>query len=439
MDKNSTSVSALATAPTVKKVNRSLKVHKLQRLVMQDQRRFRVIVAGRRWGKTQLSKISLVRFAAAKSRQLVWYVAPTYQMARGIMWDDLKASVPREWIKKVNETRMSILLMNNSRIELKGADKPDTLRGVGLHFVVIDEAQDIKEETWEMVLQPTLATTNGRALFIGTPKAFNWLYDKFMLGQRGKTVQDERGRWVRNDWTSWQFPTITSPFIPKKEIEERRRDMDPKSFRQEFEASFETMSGRVYYPFDRKIHVGDCPFNPRLPIYVGMDFNIDPMSAIVMQEQPNGEIWVVDEAVLYGSNVQETADELARRYFKNMGQITIFPDPAGNNRNHDRGETSLDILREAGFDDILFKRKHPLVQDRINTVNRLLKTADGRVMLKIDRGCRKFIESLEQTIYKEGTREVDKKKGTEHAADAFGYYADYRHPMRKALILGVSI
>ncbi len=437
--RDSTSTHALATAPTVKKVNRSLKVHKLQRLVMQDRRRFRVIVAGRRWGKTQLSKISLVRSAAAKSKQLVWYVAPTYQMARGIMWDDLKASVPREWVKKINETRMSILLMNNSRIELKGADKPDTLRGVGLHFVVIDEAQDIKEETWEMVLQPTLATTNGRALFIGTPKAFNWLYDKFMLGQRGKTVQDARGRFVKNDWISWQFPTITSPFIPKKEIEERRRDMDPKSFRQEFEASFETMSGRVYYPFDRSIHVTDCAFNPRLPIYIGMDFNIDPMSAIVIQEQPNGEIWVVDEAVLYGSNVQETADELARRYFKHMGQITIFPDPAGNNRNHDRGETSLDILREAGFDEILFKRKHPLVQDRINTVNRLLKTADGRVMMKIDRGCRKFIESLEQTIYKEGTREVDKKKGTEHAADAFGYFADYRHPMRKALILGVSI
>jgi hypothetical protein len=440
-----TAFSALATSEQVKKINPSLKFHRLQKLVHQDRRRFRVIVAGRRWGKSQLSKITLILSAATKKKQLVWYVAPTYQMARGILWDDLKAAIPRDWIARgtgglrINETRMSIHLVNGSRIELKGADKPDTLRGVGLHFVVIDEAQDIKAETWEMVLQPTLATTNGRALFIGTPKAFNWLYDKFMLGQRGSTVLDERGRLVPNEWKSWQFPTITSPFIPKKEIEARKRDMDPKSFRQEFEASFETMSGRVYYPFDRNIHVTDCPFNPRLPIYVGMDFNIDPMSAIVVQEQPNGEIWVVDEAVLYGSNVQETADELARRYFKHMGQTTIFPDPAGNNRNHDRGETSLDILREAGFDSILFKRKHPLVQDRVNTVNRLLMAGDGRVILKIDRGCRKFIESLEQTIYKEGTREVDKTKGTEHAADAFGYYADYRHPMRKALILGVSI
>lgn len=417
----------------------SLKVHRYQKIVMHDPRRFRVVVAGRRWGKTQVSKISLIRFAAEQGKRLVWYVAPTYQQARDIMWDDLKASIPRAWIRKIHETRMIIYLINGSKIQLKGADKPDSLRGVGLHFVVIDEAQDIKEETWETVLQPTLATTNGRALFIGTPKSYNWLYDRFMLGQRGDYVLDERKRRVPNEWKSWQFPTITSPFIPRREIEARRRDMDPKSFRQEFQASFEAMSGRVYYPFDRNEHVGDYPFNPKLPIYIGMDFNIDPMSSIVIQEQPNGEIWVVDECVLYGSNAQETADELMRRYFKYVNQISIYPDPAGNNRNHDRGESSLDILREAGFRKIYFKNKHPLVQDRVNAVNRLLRTAEGEIRLRVNYSCRKFIDSLEQTIYKEGSREVDKSLGVEHATDAFGYYADFRHPMRKMKILGVSI
>lgn len=421
--------------------NPSLKLHKFQKIVMNARQRFRVVVAGRRWGKTQVSKIALVKAAAAKPRQLVWYVAPTYQQARDIMWDDLKASVPRAWIAKngINEQRMSIRLVNGSRISLKGADKPDSLRGVGLHFVVIDEAQDIKSETWDLVLQPTLATTNGRALFIGTPKAYNWLYDKYMLGQRGDTVQDERKRMVPNEWASWQFPTITSPFIPRREIEARRRDMDPRSFRQEFEASFESMSGRVYYPFNREDHIGDCPFDPKAPIYIGMDFNIDPMSAVIVQEKANGEIWVVDERVMYGSNAQEMADELARSYYRYFNQISIYPDPAGNNRNHDRGESSLDILREAGFRKIYFRNKHPLVQDRVNSVNRLLLTAEGEVRIRIDRKCRKFIDSIEQTIYKEGSREVDKSQGTEHAMDAFGYYAEFRHPMRKMKILGVSI
>lgn len=419
--------------------NTSLKLHRLQKVVMHDQHRFRVVVAGRRWGKTQVSKISLIKAAANKRNQLVWYVAPTYQMARDIMWDDLRLSLPKAWIKKMNETRMTIWLVNGSRIHLKGADKPDSLRGVGLHFVVIDEAQDIKEETWEEVLMPTLATTNGRAIFIGTPKSYNWLYHRYMLGQRGPTVRDHKNRIVPNEWMSWQFPTISSPFIPRREIEARRRDMDPRSFRQEFEASFETMSGRVYYPFDRNEHVGDCPFDPRLPIYIGMDFNIDPMSCIIIQERPNGEIWVVDEAVLYGSNTQEAADELARRYFRYFNQITIFPDPAGDNRNNGRGETNLEILRDAGFKKIQFKRKHPAVQDRVNSVNRLLRTAEGEIRLKVDRKCRKFIDSLEQTIYKEGSREVDKSLGTEHAADAFGYYSDLRWPVRKVNILGVSI
>ncbi|MBY3231866.1 phage terminase large subunit [Rhizobium laguerreae] len=417
----------------------SLKLHRLQKVVMNDPHRFRVVVAGRRWGKTQVSKISLIKFAAVRQKQLIWYVAPTYAMARDLMWKPLKAAMPKGWIKKINESRMEMLLINGSEISLKGADKPDSLRGVGLDFVVIDEAQDIKEETWEEVLMPTLATTNGRALFIGTPKSYNWLYHRFMLGQRGPMVKDHRKRLVANEWMSWQFPTITSPFIPRKEIEARRRDMDPRSFRQEFEASFETMSGRVYYPFNRNEHVGDFPFNPKLPIYIGMDFNIDPMSSIIIQEQPDGEIWVVDEAVMYGSNVQETADELSRRYFRYFNQISIYPDPAGNNRNHDRGESSLDILREAGFKRIYFKRKHPAVQDRINSVNRLLYTAEGETRLRVNSTCRKFIDSLEQTIYKEGTNEVDKTQGNEHATDAFGYYADFRHPMKKSLILGVSI
>jgi len=419
--------------------NSSLKLHRFQKLVLSDRRRFRVIVAGRRWGKTQCAKIALVKAAAAKNGQLVWYVAPTYQMARDILWDDLKASIPISWIAKVNETRMVIYLINGSRIHLKGADKPDTLRGVGLHFLVVDEAQDVKEETWEEVLRPTLASTGGRAIFIATPKSFNWLHGKYVLGQRGATYVDEQGRTVVNDWMSWQFPTITSPFIPRAEIVQARRDMDPRSFRQEFEASFESMSGRVYYPFDRAAHVGDYKFDPKLPIYVGMDFNIDPMSLVIIQERPNGEIWVVDEAILYGSNTEEATNELARRYFKYMNQISIFPDPAGGNRNHDRGESSLDILRDAGFKAIYYKRKHPLVADRVNAVNRLLRTAEGHIRLKVDRNCRKFIDSLEQTIYKEGSREVNKKLSVEHAADAFGYYADFRHPIRKPTILGLSI
>lgn len=425
--------SALAVAPTeireqFRPPANTLFLHKRQMEVYCSPHRFRVVVAGRRWGKTQLAKISLIKFAR-KPRRLIWYVAPSYRMAKQIMWPDLVEAIPRSWVKKYNETILTITLVNGSKIELKGADNPDTLRGVGIHFLVMDEVQDIQPDAWRKVLRPTLASTGGHALFIGSPKAYNFLYDLWKTGQ----AENNRA------WASWQFPTITSPFIPAAEIEAARSDMDEKSFRQEFEASFESMSGRVYYPFDRKIHVRPCAFNPDLPIWIGQDFNIDPMSSVVFQRQKNGELWAVDEICLPSSNTSELCDELERKYWRFLDQIVIYPDPAGAYRGHQRGESDLDIFRERGFKRQKYRKKHPPVADRVNAVNRMLQAADGTVRLYVDPRCKKFIEAMEQTQYVAGSREVDKRAGVEHAADAGGYCIEFEYPVRKIELLGVSI
>jgi hypothetical protein len=416
----------------------TLSLHPKQMMVFQDKRRFRVVVAGRRWGKSQLSKVLLIKFAQIKRRK-IWYVAPTYKMAKQIMWTDLLEAIPKKWVKKVNETSLCIYLRNGSRIELKGADKADSLRGVGIHFLVLDEFQDMHEETWTKVLRPTLADTGGHAMFIGTPKAYNYLHTVYMMGQRGDEYLDPNGRLRKNEWASWQFPTSTSPFIPAQELEAAKRDMDTKSYMQEFEASFETMSGRVYYPFDRTIHVGKHAFNPKLPIWVGMDFNIDPMSTVIFQLQESGELWAVDEIVQFGSNTEETADALEKKYWRYQKQTVIYPDPAGGQRQHARGETDLDILREKGFKRIKARRKAPMVADRVNAVNRMLRSADGAVRMRIDESCKHFIKSLEQTIYKPGSRDVDKTGGTEHSADAAGYCIDLEFPVRRLELGGLSI
>jgi hypothetical protein len=241
------------------------------------------------------------------------------------------------------------------------------------------------------------------------------------------------------EWRSWQFPTIVSPFVPKREIEQARRDMDPRTFRQEFEASFESMSGRVYYPFDRRKHVGKYPFNPKLPIWVGQDFNVDPMAGAIMQPQPNGEVWVVDEIVMFNSNVDEVCDVLDQRYWRNQNQIMVFPDPAGGNRSHARGESSLDIFRQRGFRKLLYKKKHPPVQDRINAVNKMLLAADGTIRLRVDEKCKNVIDGFEQVAYKEGSPEVDKSLNKEHVLDGLGYCVEYMFPSRRVRGLGVNI
>lgn len=416
----------LTSRPTV-----PLYLHPKQREVFQNPARFRVVVAGRRWGKSQLSKLSILKYSRVKNR-LIWYVSPSYRMSKQIMWPELMSAIPKRWIRKINETNLSITLINGTRIELKGADNADSLRGVGIHFLVMDEVQDIDPEAWTKVLRPTLASTGGHVLFIGTPKAYNFLYELYSMGQRSELQ-------VTNKWMSWQFPTITSPFIPAGEIEAAKADMDEKSFAQEFLASFETMSGRVYYSFERAVHVQSRSFNPNLPIWVGQDFNLDPMSSVIIQPQPNGELWCIDEIVLHGSNTEEVCDELERRYWRFTKNIVIFPDPNGGTKQHARGESDLDIFRERGFPRQKFHRRTPLIADRVNAVNRMLRAADGRVRLYVDPKCRSLITSLDQTMYVKGTRQIDKVADVEHSGDALGYPVEYMFPVRKIQTMGVSL
>tara|TARA_R110002074_G_scaffold5353_3_gene26360 strand:- start:2435 stop:3685 length:1251 start_codon:yes stop_codon:yes gene_type:complete len=410
----------------------SLKLHAGQAKVWRSKSRFKVIVAGRRWGKTQLAKTAIIKKSSIPKR-LIWYVAPSYPMAKDIMWPELLETIPRRWIYKINHTKMSIRLVNKTTIMLKGADNPDSLRGVGLDFVVLDEFQDMHYDTWRKAIRPTLATTGGECMFIGTPKSHNHLYELYMLGQNKNLTKANR-------WESWQFMSIDSPFVPQSEIDEARTELDTKSFKQEFEASFEEAGGRVYYPFKRETHVSsDIAFNPSLPIWVGQDFNRDPMSSVIMQQQPDGVVWVVDEIHIKNSNTEEVVTELERRYWRYIGQTAIFPDPAAGYSQHARGETDLDIFRERGYNKLYFRRKHPPVADRVNCVNRMLMSARGEIKVMFNPKCEQIINSLEKTSYKEGTRLVDKEMSVEHAADAFGYCIEYRFPMRKMIIAGVSI
>lgn len=285
--------------------------------------------------------------------------------------------------------------------------------------------------TYDFTVPDTHSFWSNGFISHNTPKGYNELYNLYKLGQN-------KHKQMTKQWMSWQFPTITSPFIPKSEIEAARRDMDEKSFRAEFLASFESMSGRVYYAFDRKEHIANVEFNPKLPIWIGMDFNIDPMSTVIFQPQPNGQIWAVDELVQVSSNTDDICTELEKRYYKYQNQVTIYPDPAGSSRQHARGESDLDIIREHGFKRIKVKRAHSAVADRINAVNRVLKTANGDIRLFINPKCKHLIDSFEQTLYIAGSRDVDKALGVEHSADAAGYCIEIEFPLRKFKPAGFS-
>jgi hypothetical protein len=216
----------------------NLKVELLpwQQKVFGDTTRFKVIVAGRRCGKSRLSAVSLlVEGLKCPAGSAVLYVAPTQGQARQIIWE-LLLDLGREVIQGTHVNNMDITLINGAKIYVRGADRPDTLRGVSLTFAVLDEVADIKPETWEKVLRAALSDKKGKALFIGTPKGRNWFFDLFNLGQGG---DDE-------EWKSWHFTTRDNPLIDPKEIDAAKKTLSTFAFKQEYEASFDNAGAGIF-------------------------------------------------------------------------------------------------------------------------------------------------------------------------------------------------
>ena len=178
-----------------------------QKEVFQDKSRFKVIAAGRRCGKSRLAATTLlIEGLRCPAGSAVLYVAPTNGQARQIIWHVLM-EIGREVISNSHINNMDITLVNGAMIYVRGADRPDTLRGVSLTYAVLDEVADIKQEAWEQVIRASLSDKKGRAIFIGTPKGRNWFYDLFKLGETG---EDE-------DWKSWHFTTKDNPLMDPKE------------------------------------------------------------------------------------------------------------------------------------------------------------------------------------------------------------------------------
>jgi hypothetical protein len=358
----------------------------------------------------------------------VWYVAPTYRQSKQIVWRKLKHKLQDlRWTKKINEAELSITLKNNSTISLKGADNADSLRGVGLDFMVMDEFADIDPEAWYEVLRPTLADKQGKALFIGTPKGIgNWAHDLYNMPVDSPEA-----------WSSFQYTTIDGGNVKPEEIEAAKKDLDERTFRQEFMATFETYSGRIYYAFERKDNVR--PINLTDPtgpfkdikqqiLHLGIDFNIDPCSCCIAI-QSGDSLYVIDEIRMFSSNTQELVDEVKARYPNS--KIVCYPDPAGRQRKTSAGgATDITILQNAGF-VVKAPYKHTAVRDRINAVNSRLCDAQGIRHLYFDPKVKYTIEGLERHTYKEGTSQPDKDSGYDHMNDALGYMIDYMFPMHR--------
>lgn len=207
-------------------------LHKGQIDVAKSSARFKVLSAGRRWGKTRLGVWLCLATAMRGGR--AWWVAPTYAMAlEG--WKDLRV-IGARYGMVVKESEKTLITQTGGMVSVRSADNPDRLRGAGLDFIVLDECAFMKEQTWKEVLRPTLTERQGGALFISTPKGYNWFQRLYEDAQN------------LDDWATWQLPTNTNPYVPISELDIAKKEIGSFLYSQEYEAQFVEATGGIIKP-----------------------------------------------------------------------------------------------------------------------------------------------------------------------------------------------
>jgi terminase large subunit-like protein len=400
--------------------------------------RFRVLVAGRRFGKTYLATVELCQ-AAWKQGRLAWYVAPTYKQAKRIAWGPLKLMTRPYWAKLPNETDLRIELTSGGTICLRGADNYDSLRGDGIDFLVLDEYASMAPEAWSEVLRPALADRRGRPLFIGTPRGHNHFYDLY---------HDVQG-W--SEWRTFQFTTEEGGNVSSQELRSATQQLDERTYRQEFQASFESIdTGIVYYAFDRSANVAPVEYNWKLPLVWSLDFNVNPMCSVIGQRDGN-HVYVLDEIVLPDSNTEaalETFMERTRPYVRVSSlpmQLNIYGDSTGDSRRSAASRTDWQTVKDyrerhrSTFNtSYRVARQNPPVKDRVNCTNAKLRNGAGERQLRIDPRCKQLIKDFERVHWKvdpsgNTLAEIDKGDPERtHTSDALGYMIAKEFTMRPA-------
>lgn len=378
-----------------------------------ERKRFAVVAAGRRSGKTELAKRRLVLELSSKKAwpdARYFAAAPTRGQAKRIFWNDLKALIPADWIRKTYETDLCIITKSRSELWVVGLDKPQRIEGTPWNGAVLDEYADMKPMVWGECIRPALSDRAGWCWFIGVPEGFNHYKDLADYAKEG----------IDPDWGFYSW--ASADILPRDEVEAARRILDPRTFRQEYEASFEGASGRVYYAYDRAKHEDSSILvEATRPIIVCCDFNVNPCVWVLAQTD-GVRVKVFDEIVLYNTNTIEMASTLKARYGSHRGGFIVYGDSAGSARST-AGASDYALLSEMGFKDQRVRKANPVVKDRVNAVNAMLQNMRGETRLAHHPSCQTLRRDFETVTWKDSSGVLNKSDADmTHATDALGYF-----------------
>jgi len=348
--------------------------------------------------------------------------APTFAMLRDAtltslfgMMDELEVDFD---IRK-SDGELS-LLSPDSVVLLRSLEEPERLRGTNLAWFAVDELSYTREEGW-LRLEARLRDPNATALSgfgVWTPQGHDWIYKRFIHNPVSGYIC-VRAKPFENRHVLERTPDY---------YERLETSYDPRFYRQEVLGEYvNSKADRVYHCFNRAIHVVRQKYDPQRPLMWALDFNVAPMSSVVVQNF-DGKLSVVDEIVLDRATTDEACQEFENRYRMHSAGLEIFGDASGRNM-HTTGNTDYTMLQSylyrAGFRNVKLRvpSKNPPVLSRVQRVNALLTNALGEVRLEVDPRCKELIADFEEVLFKPESGIVDKVRDLRrtHASDALGY------------------
>jgi hypothetical protein len=406
--------------------------------------RFVAVWAGRRSGKTELAKRRLVAslpvYRGVPATQY-FFGGPTLYQAKRIAWRDFLDFIPRTWTpggyRGCNISYGELWLRcvfptHTATLYVVGLDQPARIEGAAWDGCILDESADLKPETFGRSVRPALADRRGWCWRIGVPKRSGPgapEYREFCDACAAGTYPDGAG-----------FSWLSADILPAAEIQHARETLDPRDFREQYEAAWETVSGQIFHAFHRDYNVRPCPYDPGRPIIVGSDFNVDPMAWAIGHKYPDRLEWF-DEIWLRNANTQAALNSLYAKYESHRGGFEFYGDSSSRSRKTSATSTDyLLIANDPRFTrlrrTIHYPAANPLTADRFAACNALFCNAAGSRRMFVDPACKRLLRDIEIRGYKPGSREPADSGDVGHITDAVGYAVHCLFPIR--LDLGIA-
>lgn len=352
--------------------------------------------------------------------------APTRDQAKRIFWDDLK-KLADPVIKDKSESELYFETLSGSKLWVLGMDVPARFEGSPWNGGIVDEFGNMKQGILEENILPAIADTKGWLWLIGVPEGRNQYFD---LVQNVKTDPEKYSEWGVYHW-------LSSAAMDPEEVERMRSIYDERTFRQEYEGSFESYEGRAYVYYDANIHRKPQKFDESLPLCFSLDFNLDPCIWLLGQDRM-GFISFQDEIKQRQTDIWKMCGELKARIGYLLGnkqythKLIFYGDfEHGQARSVSATSSSWQILRDEfrRYNAEFRLKGHPRIVDRVNSVNSKLRSADGTVKMGVDPKCVELCKDFEMVSMEMLTGSKDKAGERTHASDAGGYWINYEYPV----------